>query len=693
MVKLSLTNSSLPQDIISFAYNFGSKLLATKVLVAEKALQVGRAIVYFKAKKVLDFANVTVLPFSSRLVFSPRLKEKKESYSSDGNVSWTVSADDQYKVGEENLVYGNYSFFDKDLETGYSIKAPSHNLAKDYTTGEVAGWSTYAWTTNITGRDVYTAFSPVVYGTYGNYVGSSFPSEESFLTPLIIGAGLDSKGELVIAQLVKIPKDYGYYGITVGDKKPDGSFYEVYAGNKKSAEERALQLKGYFSEIFVNKDDKKVYFVEFLSDGTREQSVDDKGKAVSQQGSGIKSDTESNGWTIVERIDSGRIPQQWFYVDNRWIQYNNILKSEFVFKGLSASAELNKTEYSMTAKDSFFYGLPISLFHKAVSLDGTTADGTSSSIDILRLANTGIVINTSSFNSNIGDTITVTGYDSKCLPLQVTGPSGFSSSTSNTGLTETVTLTYTTRDECADSSGKTLTLTASNGYQPDTQTIGITVYGTYQNMSIIGPSEQNGGTYDYNVSGGVAPYSWSIAPDGGAGCSVAWAINAATGLVTFGQRYATITVEDACGRTATKDVKGSAPSAFGAMTNNGNSITIGDNGASETFYKYIDGFNIGGIQGKTFFAPGCNSGLSPVPINATLPVTFSAFSGHHITNYNIAGAILEYLSYDPQGRITVVAVSTPSGYCRTGLSKHTLIATLVNNTSGCTQEHSLELYW
>lgn len=242
---------------------------------------------------------------------------------------------------DKDIQFGNYSVLSKD-DKAYSIKVPHHNLASDIGSS-VKGYTQYSWTTNVSMEDVYTSYSEYVYSEgEAVFAGTMAPPEAAFKYSLIVGIGLDDKDVLHIAQLVQIPKDYGYWKI-----EKDGSNLGTFFGTFAQAVE-----KGAATLIWKNESDVKRWFVEFLTCDN-----------------GLDSELVTN-LNIYRREDASRSTAQWFYKDGAWSQYTSSLPAKLKFDGIQEEAGLKKTRYSQALDAALVNSKPVVANHVATSLSG-----------------------------------------------------------------------------------------------------------------------------------------------------------------------------------------------------------------------------------------------------------------------------------------------------------------------------------
>lgn len=679
-------SGEVPDYILAHARQVGDRVDAVAADGTYNGSYVdGVSLYIIQAVKFNGVTKTRIIRISAlKLITSSRTYTANNLFSMNSTISPVYTSElDNIGVDSIDLAYGNYTKVisdEGDVVATYSISAPAHDLADDYTKDFVSGWSRLLFTGAVTGEDTHTSFSEYVFNPISNLLGTAFPSEPQFKTGLIVGLGIDGGGTIHIAQQVQIPKGAGYFGINKTGVDTKGLFYEVFLGTAQQASDRAAVIHGLPPVvIFVNEDDKKKWFTEFL-----------KGAG----GEGVKSHSNSSGWELISRKDAGRTPTQWFYINGVWTQYAKDVKGVFEFDGLKVADGVYTTEYTLQ-KTGDFNGLDVRLAHTAASESGTILGGTVKDVPVVRAANVDIDIETSGYIAGAGGAIIVQGFDPTCLPVTASAD-GFTGSSTTEGGVQTITLTYTGA-ECADATGKTIYLTAENGYAPSSKRVPIYVIGTYQDMSITGPSEQNGGTYDYDVSGGVAPYTWSVSGKGGASCSPGWSVVSSTGVVTFGQSTAVLTVTDNCGKSATKNITGSLPTVHGNIAvNSSNSMTVGTNfgGVNKQNNKYVDGIFWALFQSYTYSSPGCSgSGIFPSAYNSSSYwlILSAQSTDWYISSYDVAGMTIFHTTY-LAGRLRTILCYRPDTGCVTNLYVSTVSINIANFVTGCTQTISAEWF-
>jgi len=326
----------------------------------------GKEDIWVKVPQVLTSESVEVVAEFSLLVCVPRL-------ASDGVVFplTTEAFDRQYglkvKDAENGLEYeapvskidvagrGNYHLATEDAV--YSIIAPVHHLANEPNNEIlIPSYTRYAWTTNVTAKDIHTCYSEYVYSQGEPFFrGTYAPPELEFQSALIVGLGIDGEDNIHVAQLIEAGEGSGYW--LINDK--EGVALGVLFGTESNAATKADTVEGSFSEIWKN-ESKTRWWVEFHS--TNCFSLNEHGLMPASL-------------NISRRESSSRAGgvKQWFYDNGTWKQYGTSVPAILEFKGLQYEDSLKKTEYEHYPSgeiNGLFIGKPVTIDHKALSWSG-----------------------------------------------------------------------------------------------------------------------------------------------------------------------------------------------------------------------------------------------------------------------------------------------------------------------------------
>lgn len=321
---------------------------------------------------------------------------KDKIYSTETDESWKENLPTDVEVElVDDALFGNYIVSDVE-GNNYSIIAPIHHLANEPDNKTlIPSYTRYAWTTNVTGIDIYTCYSEYVYSQGEPFFrGTYAPPESEFQSALIVGLGVDGADNIHVAQLIEAGNGSGYWMI----KDKDGASLGVLFGSESSADSKAKAVEGSFSNIWKNETATR-WWVEFHS--TNCLSLNEHGLMPASL-------------NISRRESSPRAGgvKQWFYDNgtNSWGQFSTSIEVPFISDGLDKTGALRRTLYSFggsinSAIDVQNNTILIALNHTALSRSGNIGGTEQADIPI----RTGYsLLETESSLASLSSTINVT---------------------------------------------------------------------------------------------------------------------------------------------------------------------------------------------------------------------------------------------------------------------------------------------
>lgn len=468
---------------------------------------------------------------------------KDKIYTTETDDSWkdALPTDVDVELVDEAL-FGNYIVSDA-VDNNYSIIAPVHHLASEPNNEIlVPGYTRYAWTTNVTGKDIHTCYSEYVYQNGEAAVaGTRAAPESEFQYGLIVGIGVDAEGNLHCAQLVQIQNGQGYWSIF--DK--DGNSLGMMFGSEGAADSESKRYEGTYSIVWKNVTDTN-WWVEFFT-----------GNGLGQ--------TMLKNFNIYDRVSSSRAGgvSQWFYRNGEWLQNSTQLHSVLAFKGLSDHDGYKKTVYEIKSFTTSVNSKPVTIDHEAISLSGVKGRYAEKLMNVYRVTDQGIQHGASDgWPTRIDSYYWFNTWD-VCNPISVS-MSGLPSNFVLSELRKDHEYHIISREPATgcDDFGFDGSISAVTPY--NSVTVPVVKDGSPRpTVSISGSATPADVGTIFTASGGVAPYTYSAT-----GGAINGSTGAITGIPSCPVCTGTVTATDACGNTGSIDVAFKVPGASWVVTQN-----------------------------------------------------------------------------------------------------------------------------